>query len=90
MNRDAKIGRQRPRCCRPNHDKHVLADECAVDLGRIGLERKLDVNGRRCVFAILDLSLGKRGLIVDAPIDRTQAFVNEAAFEELAEKACCR
>ena len=82
MNRDAQIRRQRPRCRRPDHEKNILAGECRIDLRRIGLQRKLYVNRRRRVLLVFDLGLGERGLVVDAPVDRTQAFVDVAAFEK--------
>ena len=86
MNSDAEICRQGPRGCRPDHYENIFARKGSVDLSRIGSKRKFYIDRRRRVLAVLNLGLGERRLVVDAPINGTQALVNVTAFEKLAEK----
>ena len=39
----------------------------------------------RGVHLVLDLGLGEGGFVVDAPVDGLEAFVDEAALEEVEE-----
>ena len=86
MDGDTKVCRQCPRCRRPDDNKHILPCKGRIDLGRIRQHWKLYIYGRRRVVVILDLGLGERRLVMNAPIDGTQSFGNPAAFEELAKK----
>src|SRR5438874_9410223 len=90
MNGDAKIRRQSPRRRRPDNNKNFFSCEVGVDLSRVGLQWKFDVNRRRSMVPILDLGLGKSSLVMDAPIDWAQSFVNIAAFEKCTEKTSGR
>ena len=53
----------------------------------IGRQREANPDGRAGVVLVFDLGFGQRGAVVDAPVDRLQAFVDVAAVEEIDERA---
>ena len=49
---------------------------------RIFGQRVLHPDGRAGMVFVFDLGFGQRSLVVDAPVDRTQALVDEFLFEK--------
>jgi hypothetical protein len=54
---------------------------------RIGVagERVAHIDAGAGVLLVLDFGIGERGAVVDAPIDRLEAAIDEAGFEEAVE-----
>ena len=52
---------------------------------RVAGELVADVDAGRGVLLVLDLGFGEGGLVVDAPVDGPEAFVDEALLEEVEE-----
>src|SRR5918996_510239 len=82
MDRDTEISRQRPWSCGPNKYKHFSAGQCRIDLSRIAAQRELHINRRARVMMIFNFSFSQGGLILDAPVNRPRAFVNETTLNE--------
>ncbi len=82
---------QRPRRCRPDDGKDVLAFERGRDCFRRACQLVAHVHGGAGVLLVLDLSLGKCSAVMDAPVDGLETAVDEAFLEEAVkgfESAC--
>jgi hypothetical protein len=91
MERDRKVGGNRPRCCRPDQDRHGPAGELRHSRHELSVrvvrERKLDVDRRRRVVGVLDFGFRKRGPAMDAPVDGLLPLVDEPPLHEPPERA---
>ena len=87
MKCDSHGGGKRPRSCGPDDCIHLLAGECRIDLLRRAGQLILHIDTGTRMLCILNFCLGEGGLINNAPINRTQSFVNEAVFNEIKECA---
>ena len=76
---------KRPGSGGPDDGVDVASCEARIDLGRVAGEFVADVDAGRGVLRVLDLGFGESGLVVDAPVDGAEAFVDEALFEEVVE-----
>ena len=56
-----------------------------VNGARVRLQAVLDPDRRADMGFVLDFGFGQRGFVVDAPVGRTQALVDESILEELVE-----
>ena len=91
MKRHRQVRRDRPWRRRPDEDRArrvrpVPGHGEPARRGFVG-ERERDVDRRRRVVLVLDLGLGQRRAAVDAPVHRLLALVDQAALDELAERA---
>src|SRR5439155_23597467 len=71
----------------PDQRENFSSDQRWINLSGIALKRKLNVNRRTGVLVIFNFRFSQRGLIVDAPVDRTRTFVNEAALDKVREQS---
>src|SRR5690348_4734787 len=84
---------QGPRSCRPDDREYRLAfrdarvGQTRVNSSRIGLQAITDVNRRTGVVLVLHLSFRQRSAVMHAPVNRTQAFVDESLLKELVKRA---
>ena len=69
---------QRPGSRGPDDGGELLAGERGVEFRGIVEQRVLHPNGRTGVVFVFDFGFGKRGLVVHAPVDGAQAFVDES------------
>src|SRR2546423_12263206 len=83
MHRDAEICRQSPGRGCPDQRENFSSGQRWIDRRGIALQRKLNVNGRTGALVIFDFRLSERRLIVNAPVNRARALVNEAACHKL-------
>ena len=91
LQRDRDVGRQRPGRRRPDDDRerHAVVVEPEFREQRPALRvvrAKADVDRRRRVVLVLDLRFGERGLVVDAPQRRAQAFVEVVALRKVRQR----
>ncbi len=82
---DSEIGRQRPRGRGPYQHKNLSACERRIDLRRITFERKLHIDRWTRVLVIFNLGFRQRGLILDAPVNRSRSLVDPATLDEARE-----
>ena len=84
MEGDGHRGGQRPRRGGPDDgaDLACVGGQLGRDGRRIALERVLHVDAGAGVVVVLDLGLGQRGAVVDAPVDRLQSLVDQSLLEE--------
>src|SRR5205085_12634964 len=85
MKSDGHGGGEGPRRRRPDDGRDLLAGKCRVEQCGIAGERVLYPNARAGMVRVLDLSFGQCGLVMDAPIDRPQSFVNKSVFKKMKE-----
>ena len=83
MDGDGEVRRQGPRRRRPDNDKDIFPGECAIYFCRIGLERKLHIDRRRRVLAILDLSFGERSLRACTPKNWLLRLIKQVAYSSI-------
>ena len=87
IDRDRKVARQSPGGRGPDHKVYVIqaagdrGDLAALVIGHV----ELDIDGRTRLILVFDLRLGKRSLIMRAPVDRLHALVDIALLGHLAE-----
>jgi hypothetical protein len=75
-----------PGCGGPDDGVKVFyASKRRGDNGGIAGEGVADVDARRGVLLVLDFGFGERGAVVDAPVDRLEAFIDELLLEEVVE-----
>src|SRR5207302_8247776 len=86
MHGDAEVGRERPRCRRPDQHEDFTACQRRIDLRGIACQWKLDVHRRTLVLMVLNFRFGERCLIVDAPVNGACAFVHETALDKPREQ----
>ena len=84
------VGGDRPRRRRPDDGERVLGERGQAErrgepVGLGGEEG--DVDRRRGAIGVLDLELGERRAAVEAPVDRLQAAVDEAALDQALQDA---
>src|SRR6185503_16399665 len=88
MNGDAEVCRQRPGRRGPDQHENFSTSERRIDERRIALQRKLHVDRWARVLMIFNFSFRERRLVLDAPVNRTRAFVNPATFDKPREHPC--
>ena len=89
---DRFVGRQRPGGGRPDHGKsggrkRLEAEKLREPLVLIGAHAEGNVDGLRGLVLILDFGFSERRAAIQAPVDRLQALVEVALFENFAEGA---
>ena len=92
MSADRFVGWQRPRCRRPDHGKGgrrqcLEAEKLREPLVLIGAHAEGNVDGLRGLVLILDFGFSERRAAIQAPVDRLQALIEIALFENFAEGA---
>jgi hypothetical protein len=84
------VGRDGPRGGGPDHDEAVIGRQLvrpkAAPACRFG-ELEADVDGRIALVLVFHFRFGQRRAAVEAPVDRLQAAVDIAFFQQLAEGA---
>ncbi len=92
MERDRQVRRNRPWRGRPDQHRDVASGERRHTRrqirGCVGVQRELDVDRRRRVILVLDLGFSQRRAAMDAPVHRLLALVDQATFDELAQRPC--
>ena len=83
MKRERAIGGQRPGSRGPDQGANVGAE-----FGRVRTfnHRKFHPDRRAGVVFVFDFGFGERRAVVDAPVDRLQAAIDVALFEEIDER----
>ena len=66
--------------------KTFFPGERGIELRRIVGQRVLHPDGGAGVVFVFDLGFGQRSLVVDAPVDRAQALVDEFLFQKVVER----
>src|SRR5579884_3246781 len=83
MKSERAVGGKRPGSSRPYQSAHVPIKSCCFRGVR---QRKFYPDRRTYVVFILNFRFGQCGTVVNAPVDRFQAAVNVALFEEVDER----
>ena len=87
MKSNSHAGRERPRGGCPDDCENFHVGERRIKRSRIAVERVLHPHGRAGMVFVLNLSFGKGGLVVNTPIDRAQALVDESLLQEFVESS---
>ena len=85
MKSDGQGSGQRPGGRRPDDGEKLLAGERGVESCRIVEQRVLHPHRGTGVVFVFDLGLGERSFVVHAPVDGTQALIDEPIFVEREE-----
>src|SRR5215469_7660447 len=86
MEGDGQGRRQRPGRRGPDDGGDIAAGESGADRPGIGGKPIAHVDRGAGMLLVLNFSLGESGSIVDAPVDRLQAAVDEASLQEAVER----
>ena len=79
---DRQVGRQRPGGRGPDDERRLLLLEARVGLAQIADDREAHVDRRRGVVLVLDLGLGQRRVMREAPVHRLLVAVDEPRARE--------
>ena len=84
---DGHVGGHGPGRGGPDEAVNFAARQRGVEFRGVGSEGKTHPDGGAGVVRIFDFGFGQGGAILDAPVDRLEAFINVAAVEEIDERA---
>src|SRR5579871_5875251 len=86
MEGDGEGGGERPGSCGPDDGVDLAAGEVLVDSFRSRSQLVADVDGGTGVLLVFDLGFSEGGAVVDAPVDRLEPAIDEAAFQEAVKR----
>ena len=83
---DGQVSRNGPGRCCPDQAINFTARQGPIEKRGIGNQREPDIDGRAGVVFILHFRLRQRGSILNAPMNRLQAFIHVTALQEVNER----
>src|SRR5207244_1013421 len=82
-----QIGGNRPGSRGPDQAPNLAPGQNRIDARGIRRNYEPNPNRRAGMVLIFDFSLGQRGTVMDAPVDRLQTLINITAIEKIDKSA---